>query len=347
MAKLYDKRWRYVRNIGCGGQGSVVLVADESGEVESEAALKRLTNAESAERKDRFERETNALDEINHPNILRILHKQLRPADGEKPFFVAEYCSGGSLQDRGAAEFADNPRASASVLIPIALALEAAHARKIFHRDCKPANILFRENGTPVLGDFGICYAEDGGLVTLADEGIGSKNFIAPEMESGGNRKLSEAIDVYSIAKVFYWMISGGKTIAREEHRAKNNNLALTLDRQRFEHVHMFLDKFLQAEPQRRKSMSTFRRDLEELVMLVEGDFVPLTPSLSVRCRFCGLGTYQRSTNESGYSVPGAGLTVSAGNYVVAMWCDHCGHIQSFNLRASGYREWWNGNNSL
>jgi hypothetical protein len=29
------------------------------------------------------------------------------------------------------------------------------------------------------------------------------------------------------------------------------------------------------------------------------------------------------------------------------MWCDHCGHIESFNLKASGYREWWNGKNEL
>ena len=81
--------------------------------------------------------------------------------------------------------------------------------------------------------------------------------------------------------------------------------------------------------------------------MLVEGDYAPLIPTLAIKCRFCGLGTYQRSNNKPGFSIPEAGIPVTAGHYVVAMWCDHCGHIQSFNLRASGYREWWNGKNEL
>lgn len=347
MTKIYDSRWRFIRNVGAGGQGSVVLVSDESAVIPGESALKRLINADSQERRARFERETKALEALDHPNILKIHHKQLQPPKGEKPFFVAEYCSGGSLHERGAGSFKDNVAAAAGVLLPVIRGLEAAHGKGVFHRDCKPANILFRADETPVLGDFGICYLEDGALVTLSDEGVGSKNFISPEMESGGTGEVSEAIDVYSLAKVLYWMVSGGKIFARENHRAGANNLALSIERQRFEHVHMFLDKFLQSEPHKRKSLSDFRRGLEEIVMLVDGDFAPLTPTLAIKCRFCGLGTYQRSKNKPGFSIPEAGIQVAAGHYVVAMWCDHCGHIESFNLRASSYREWWNGKNEL
>jgi len=347
MTKIYDNRWLFIKNIGAGGQGSIALVSDNTGEIPGELALKRLINADSQERRARFEREINALEKLAHPNILRIHYRQLQPSKGEKPFFVAEYCSGGSLQERGAGSFKDNVHEAVEVLIPVVRALEAAHSKKVFHRDCKPSNILFRADGTPVLGDFGICYAEDGALVTLSDEGVGSKNFIAPEMESGGTGEVSEAIDAYCLAKVLYWMVSGGRELARENHREVANNIAGSTDRQRFEHVNMFLDKFLQSDPRKRKRMSDFRRGLEELVMLVEGDYAPLLPTLAIKCRFCGLGTYQRSNNKLGSSIPEAGITVSAGHYVVAMWCDHCGHIESFNLRASGYREWWNGKNEL
>lgn len=347
VAKLYDNRWRYIDNIGGGGQGSVVRVTDDTGAFPGELALKRLTNADSQERRARFERETKVLEELDHPNILRIHHKQLSPPKREKPFFVAELCEGGSLQGRGAEAFKDRVPEAAGILLPVARALEAAHNKGIFHRDCKPPNILFRADGTPVLGDFGICYAKDGALVTLSDEGMGSKNFIAPEMESGGTGELSEFIDVYGLAKVFYWMISGGRSLARENHRAPANNLAATVDRQKFELVSMFLDKFLQADPSKRGRLSDFRRDLAELVPLVEGNYAPLSPTVSIKCRFCGLGTYQRSKNKSGFGIPEAGITVLAGNYVVAMWCDHCGHIESFNLKASGHREWWNGKSEL
>ena len=349
MTKLYDNRWRYIRNVGSGGQGSVMLVTDESGVIPGEVALKRLTNADSPRRRARFERETEALEALDNPNILKILHKQLDPTSGEKPFFVSEYCSGGSLEERATGSFRDNVADAAVVLLPIVQALQAAHRQDIYHRDCKPANILFRADGTPVLGDFGSCHLEDGKLVTLSDEGVGSKNFIAPEMESGATGEVSDVTDAYSLAKVMYWMISGGRVFSRENHRAGANNLASSVERQRFEHVHMFLDRFLQPEPHKRSrgGLGDFRRGLEELVMLVSGNFVPLVPNRDIKCRFCGLGTYQRSNNKSGFSVPQAGLSVTSEYYVVAMWCDHCGHIESFNLKASGYREWWNGKNEL
>jgi serine/threonine protein kinase len=72
VAKLYDNRWRYIDNIGGGGQGSVVRVTDDTGAFPGELALKRLTNADSQERRARFERETKVLEELDHPNILRI-----------------------------------------------------------------------------------------------------------------------------------------------------------------------------------------------------------------------------------------------------------------------------------
>lgn len=347
MTKLYDNRWRFIRNLGQGGQGSVVLVSDQTGQIPGELALKRLINADSQERLARFERETSALETLNHPNILKIHHRQLEPMKGEKPFFVAEYCSGGSLQTRDAGAFRDNVARAAAIMGPIIQALSATHAKGIFHRDCKPGNVLFRSDNTPVLCDFGICYMEDGELVTLSDAGMGSKNFIAPEMEAGGTGNVSEAVDVYSLAKMLYWMVSGGRVLGRENHRGGANNLAATIDRQRFEHLHKFLDRFLQMDPSERESLISFGVRLKDLVMLIDGDFVPLDPKLAIRCRFCGLGTYERSVKPLGYSIPDAGLQVPASERVAAMWCNHCGHIQSFNLKAASHGEWWNGKKPL
>ena len=71
----------------------------------------------------------------------------------------------------------------------------------------------------------------------------------------------------------------------------------------------------------------------------------PSVPGLAIKCRFCGRGEYQRSRNRIGFGVPEAGLSVTSGNDVVAMWCDYCGHIETFNLKASSYREWFDGKN--
>ena len=101
------------------------------------------------------------------------------------------------------------------------------------------------------------------------------KNFIAPEFEAGGSGEVSEAADIYSLAKMFYWMASGGREFSREDHRATGRYLVTTKNEQRFEHLHLLLDKFVNSEVKRRGSLSDLRRQLSEVVGLIDGDYVP------------------------------------------------------------------------
>jgi len=341
MAKLYGNRWKTIDNISSGGQGVVVKVEDTQG-LPGVYALKRLIHVENPARKKRFAREIETLIKLDHPNILKILDHNL---DCDKPYFVSEYCGGGSLKDGDLVAFKNDIASDVNILLPIINGLEEAHKQGVIHRDIKPANILFREDGTPVLADFGICHVEDGYSLTTINEAVGSKNFIAPELEAGGSGEVTEAADIYSLAKVFYWMVSGGREIGREDHRARGRHLVTSVSEQRFEHVHLLLDKFVLSELTLRGSLSDLCRHLIQIVGLIEGDYVPLTVNLDIRCRFCGRGTYRRSTNRPGFPVPEAGLSVTSGHDVGAMWCDICGHIETFNLRASGFREWFDGKN--
>lgn len=154
------ERWRGTgKTLGEGGQAQVSIVTDTREEHPGEWALKRLKNIDDPEAKERFGREVRAVQSINHPNILRIIHSDLTAA---RPYFVAEYCEGGSLQKNGASRYKGNIAATREVVLPILDALVAAHKAGVFHRDVKPANILFRRDGTPVIGDFGICFMEGG-----------------------------------------------------------------------------------------------------------------------------------------------------------------------------------------
>lgn len=167
MAKTYGGRWKTIGSVGEGGQAHVFTVEDANGVHQERFVLKRLKNIK---RMDLFEREVNALRAVGHPNILRVVDFAL---NADPSFYVAEYCEGGSL-DKRAEEFKGNIRGAAEVLTPIIAALRAAHAEGVFHRDVKPPNILFRKDGTPVLGDFGICHMEGDERVTLSDEAMGS-----------------------------------------------------------------------------------------------------------------------------------------------------------------------------
>jgi hypothetical protein len=332
------ERWKGTgKTLGEGGQAQVSVVEDTRKEYPGQWALKRLRNVDDPKAKERFGQEVKAVQSINHPNILRIIHSDL--ASG-RPYFVAEYCEGGSLQKNGASRYRGDIAATTQVLLPILDALVAAHKAGVFHRDVKPANILIRGDGTPVIGDFGICFMEGGQHVTLSNEGVGSRNFIAPEMESG-QRHLgdpSDRTDVYSLGKVIYWMLSGGKEFAREDYPS----LADLLNDQRFEHVHRLLSRMVVREPAKRVPGHELKKELEITSSLVEGNFSPLSPSIGIRCRFCGIGTYARYAKESARAIPSLGLSPAApsGN-VGVLRCQRCGHVELFQFSGIENPAWW------
>src|SRR5271165_2915337 len=97
---------------------------------------------------------------LENPNVLRIIDHGADPKG--RPYLVTEYCPGGSL--------ADNPLPIGTPVLKvlvvfrqISAAVAYAHGQGIVHRDIKPENIFLRQDGTPVLGDFGICFLDDDG----------------------------------------------------------------------------------------------------------------------------------------------------------------------------------------
>jgi len=332
-------RWRIINNLPEGGQAHVFLVEDANQEFKGSWVLKRLKNVDSMARRTRFERETQVIQGISHPNVLKVIDSDLTAA---RPYFVSEFCELGSLLDVGSSNFTGNVKATIDTVLPIVDGLVAVHAAGLVHRDIKPANILIRGDGTPVIGDFGICFVEDGKQITLSDEGVGSKNFIAPEMESG-QRDLgdpTDRTDVYCLGKVIYWMLSGGHEFSREDHR--KNSLASRFKDQRFEHVHRLLDEMVTREPAKRVRSSQLRGRLEMIASLVGGNYAPLSPSVGIQCRFCGVGKYTPLPSRPGYSIPELGLGLATGTDVRVLWCRHCGHVEIFQFNGIENRDWWN-----
>lgn len=94
------------------------------------------------------------------------------------------------------------------VCCTLSSALDLAHRKGFVHRDIKPENILFREDGTPVLTDFGIARAIDSGTsLTVAGMLVGTPSYMSPEQVKG--LELDGRSDLYSLGIVFYEMLTG------------------------------------------------------------------------------------------------------------------------------------------
>ena len=132
---------------------------------------------------------------------------------GEHPYIAMEYLSGGTLATR--IHEGLTSLAALRITSQIARALDAIHAHGIIHRDLKPQNILFRDNGRPVIVDFGL--AKDlGAKVALTRHGevIATPRYMSPEQCLG--KPADHRSDLYSLGVIFYEMLSGMKIYDHE-----------------------------------------------------------------------------------------------------------------------------------
>ena len=155
---------------------------------------------------ERFVNEGRIIAKLRHQHIVTI--HDIGCADGRDYFMAMEYCPGGTLKQRildGRAR-----QQPLTVLRQIAAALGYAHDHGFIHRDIKPGNVLFRDDGTAVLSDFGIAKTVDARTrVTREGWAIGTPEYMSPEQAAGED--LSPRSDLYSLGVVLYEMLTGQK----------------------------------------------------------------------------------------------------------------------------------------
>lgn len=158
----------------------------------------------------RFEREVEILRALNHPNVMTVVDSGV--SSKGVPWLVMPKASSSLEQmltnpftDYGATEWASR------IMLGVLSGMAHAHERGVLHRDVKPQNILMF--GTePRISDFGIAKNIDidqTRLTKTADE-LGTVRYMAPEQLSNA-RRATKASDVFSLGKVFAYMLTGVK----------------------------------------------------------------------------------------------------------------------------------------
>lgn len=328
--------WENVSLIGEGGAGQVFTVRHT--ETHQTGALKRLKNPN---RHKRFKAEVEAVQNLSHPGIVRLLDANL---DAEPYYAVYEYEAGGSLADIPTDELLAIPLAQRLELCTqICRALQAAHKASLVHRDIKPDNILISEDRKSVrLCDFGLVFCNEGERQTVTMEQVGSRYYIPPELEDGRADEVSVASDIYSAGKVVYYLMTGAM-FARERHREEQYDLTLRLSDPYFESVSRILDQTITVDPSDRLDSAGRMAELIEEATVTLSNRHPIPGKEDTyRCIFCGVGKYQKvaisgdsEAHNAGYAEGNIGYS-----HMVFMECDNCGNSQRFKL-AIGGEKWF------
>lgn len=213
-------RFKIIREISKGGQGTVYLAEDS--QLERQVAIKML-RVTSAQQKENLLREARITSKFQHPNIVT-LH-DVGEYEGA-PYLVYAFIEGETLQQllkrSGKLSLAHAARLMAGVLD----GLEYAHQKSVMHLDIKPANVIVTANFHPMLLDFGIA-RHVGSQAESSGEIDGTPQYMAPERITSQAEFRS---DIFSAGVMLYEMVTGkpalvGDTIFQILHRVVNDKL--------------------------------------------------------------------------------------------------------------------------
>lgn len=162
----------------------------------------------------RFEREAQAIAQLEHPNIVSIY----RYGEVDTVLYIAmRFIEGSPLDALLRVYRADQdfiPFAEAEQLIQqICRALDYAHSRGVIHRDIKPANILIDREGNAVLSDFGLALLTSEGT---RGEIFGTPHYIAPEQAMSSADVVPQS-DLYAVGVIMYEMFTGQVPFTAQE----------------------------------------------------------------------------------------------------------------------------------
>jgi tetratricopeptide (TPR) repeat protein/predicted Ser/Thr protein kinase len=165
---------------------------------------------------ERFRREARACSMLEHPGITAIY--EASEADGIY-YICMEYVQGRTLREI-LRQRAPSIEEGLAIMLQVADAVAAAHARGIVHRDLKPENIMVTADGRAKVLDFGLAAIHSphppeqvGGMptqldrLTTAGTRMGTPTYMSPEQARA--RRLGPASDVFSLGTILYEMIAG------------------------------------------------------------------------------------------------------------------------------------------
>ena len=268
--KVINGRYRLITLLGSGSLGLVYLADDipQRRQVAVKVLHDSLINDEESIEK--FRKETEIAASLTHPNVIDIYEW----GEGEIPFTVMEYLSGGTLQEM--LERTSALTISQAVVIGVAASegLDYVHKRGIIQRELKPKKILFNSEGRVKLGGFALAADLSGTALTEKSK------YASPEHRE--EKTIGTASDIYSLALVLTELVLGKDHVGQDAQTDSAESVSDPAEAI-FGSITPAITKALTYEPSNRPDAETFRDMLVEASKeLSRPDPLPIKSGLGI-----------------------------------------------------------------
>ena len=280
---LIGGRYEIMGRIGVGGMADVYKAADR---VLNRYVAVKVLKREFREDENfvkKFWSEAQSAAGLQHPNIVNVYDVA---EDRGLYYIVMELVEGITLKDYIQKKGKLTPKEVIGITLQVCAGIEAAHSNNIIHRDVKPQNIIISKEGKVKVTDFGIAKATSSN--TISTNVMGSVHYTSPEQARGG---FSDAkSDIYSLGITMYEMITGelpfdgDSTVSIALKHLQEDILPPS---EHVEDIPRSLEQIIlkctqKSADRRYTNVSQLIRDLKRSLQDPDGDFVRISPLVSV-----------------------------------------------------------------
>lgn len=243
--------YQVVRRIAAGGFGVVFEGKSRSGDsVAIKSPFRSKSESRSQLGSQLLKAEADAAIQLGgtrFPKFIDWIESQ-----GGSPCLVTELVQGRSLKELIASNPLE-PQTAANIVADIALALYAAHSKRLLHRDVKPANVIVRDDGSAVLLDFGFA-VDDESMIDLEGQVAGTRGHQSPDAILGNTPDMDARSDVWALGPLLHECLTGKPQFVTDnkEDALVQSILAATPKRQTKtipEELQKIIDHCVEANP--------------------------------------------------------------------------------------------------
>lgn len=209
-----------IKPIGSGSFG--VVFEGRQQQPDRRVAIKILNPSQAVSEKGRrrFERESEILAQLSHPDIAQIYAAgSIKLNHGEQPWIAMEFVDGETLnKSEVVGRMSVNDRVR--LLLRICEAIHYAHSSGIIHRDLKPSNIMLlapttpgESSVSPKILDFGMARTVERSMaepsLSASTDLVGTINYMCPEAVTSSTGSGDHRCDVFSLGVIGFELLTG------------------------------------------------------------------------------------------------------------------------------------------